>query len=507
MAEVALRGLLSFDTDRVKDYVFATSRLVEVRGASALLEELNRNMTDQIVAQVLGTTDTSHVRIYTGGGSAMYQIPQDKADEVIQAVERLYRETTVTASITGAWASLDGRSFEAARNKVASKLREKKDARGRSPLVPLMPYLQFCDSCGLYPAAEPVQQPEGTTRHLCRSCAVKQERGRKGRVSLFWDEFKQTVRDAGQHETWKSVEPPDNFTQIGDKSHPPGYIGLIYSDGNQMGKFLETLQTPENYRRHALAIDKAIRRATYQTLCERVAPESPAAFEVLLLGGDDLLLVTTADRALDVAINIARTFERLTQPRLTLSSGVVIAHDSFPIAQMRDLAEALLKQAKRRSFEENNASTVDFMVVTASSASDLDRVRDETLTNRVFVGQPAAPAEAAISHRLTERPYTIDELENLIRHARQLAEVGFPRSRLQAMYEALFVSERAAMTAATLGVARTSQKKHHQAIVDFFTDFGVPIQAPQFPPWRRGKDQSATALGDLVEIYPFVGKR
>lgn len=499
-----LNALVSFDTDRVKDYVFATSKLVEVRGASALLEELNRHKMDQTVAKVLGVTDIRPSRIYAAGGSAMYQAPQDQADEVIQAVEGLYRETTVTASITGAWASLDGRSFEAARNKVARKLREKKDARGRSPLVPLMPYLQFCDSCGLYPAAEPVQQPEGTTRHLCRSCAIKQERGRKGRVSLFWDEFKHTVRDAGQHETWKSVEPPDNFTQIGEKSHPSGYIGLIYSDGNQMGKFLEKLQTPDDYSRHAGQIDAAIRQATYQALLEQLAPETPASFEILLLGGDDLLLVTAADKALDVAIQVAQKFERFAPRPLTLSSGVVIAHDSFPIAQMRDLAEALLKQAKRRSFEENNASTVDFMVVTASSASDLDRVRDEVLTNRMFVGQPS---DAPVTHKLTERPYTIEELENLIRHARQLAEVGFPRSRLQAMYEALFVSERAAMTAATLGVARTSQKKHHQAIVDFFTDFGVQIQAPQFPPWRRERDLSATALGDLVEIYPFVGKR
>jgi hypothetical protein len=74
------------------------------------------------------------------------------------------------------------------------------------------------------------------------------------------------------------------------------------------------------------------------------------------------------------------------------------------------------------------------------------------------------------------------------------------------MYEALFVSERAAMTAATMGVARTGQKKHYEAIVDFFADFGVDIRAPAFPPWRRDRETIETALGDLVEIYPFVGR-
>jgi hypothetical protein len=31
------QSLVAFDTDRIKDYVFATGRLAEIRGASALL--------------------------------------------------------------------------------------------------------------------------------------------------------------------------------------------------------------------------------------------------------------------------------------------------------------------------------------------------------------------------------------------------------------------------------------------------------------------------------------
>ena len=34
--------LVSFDTDRIKEYIFATGRLREIRGASAILDELNR---------------------------------------------------------------------------------------------------------------------------------------------------------------------------------------------------------------------------------------------------------------------------------------------------------------------------------------------------------------------------------------------------------------------------------------------------------------------------------
>ena len=511
--------LVSFDTDRVKEYVFATSKLMEVRGASALLEELNKRKTDKTVAQVLDLPDADNVRIYAAGGSAMYEAPQRKAEDLIHAVARLYREDTITASITGAWALLEGRSFKDARNEVALKLRQEKARHGRPAILPVAPYLQFCDSCGLYPAAERAKDPDGVQKHLCRSCDIKRKRGRKDRVSLFWEEFQKVARETNLREEWGRVERPEDFTQIGEKARPTGYIGLIYCDGNQMGKFFEQLDTKEDHSSRANEVDEAIRQATYKTLLDRYAPETLAPFEVLLLGGDDLLLVTTADQALEVAIGVAERFEQFAPRPLTLSTGVVIAHDSFPIAQMRELADELLKQAKRRSFEANGVSTIDFTVVTAASAGDIERTREEVLTNRGFARQlDSSSAEVEITHWLTERPYTISELKTLLKHARRLIEVGFPRSRLQTMYEALFVSERAAMTAATMGVARTGQQKHYDAIVGFFADFGVNIKAPAFPPWRKEKDPikknasgdpvetHKTALGDLVEIYPFVGR-
>lgn len=509
MVMLTPNALVSFDTDRVKDYVFATSKLTEVRGASALLEQLNRHETDQTVAEVLGLPEIGDHHIYAAGGSAMYKVPADRAEEVIQAVERLYREKTITASTTGDKALLDGRPFGEVRGEVGRKLRQKKDARGRSAILPVAPYLQFCESCGLHPAAQVVREPDATAKNLCLACAIKRERGQPNKVSLFWNEFQKAAAKAGQGAEW-DVERPRDFTEIGALSHPSGYIGLIYCDGNQMGKFFEQLNTEQDYRQRSTLVDEAIRNATYRTLLTRYKPQSPAPFEVLLLGGDDLLLVTTADQALAVAIGISELFEQLAPRPLTLSTGVVLAHDDFPVARMRELADELLKQAKRKSFEADNVSTVDYAVVTAASAGDLERTREEVLTNRGFARQLDAPegVEIEITHWMTERPYTVSDLKKLLENAQNLAKVGFPRSRLQAMYEALFVSERAAMTAATMGVARTTQKRHYDAIKRFFADFGVNIQAPEFPPWRRDQGKVIqTALGDLVEIYPFVGRR
>ena len=44
---------IAFDTNRIKDYVFETGTLKEIRGASALLDRLNREKMPEIVLQYL----------------------------------------------------------------------------------------------------------------------------------------------------------------------------------------------------------------------------------------------------------------------------------------------------------------------------------------------------------------------------------------------------------------------------------------------------------------------
>ena len=79
------QALILLDTDKVKNYVFATGRLKEIRGASELLERLNREETEQQLQQVVGPGVDL---IYNAGGSAMAIVPNAKAKEAIQAIQK-----------------------------------------------------------------------------------------------------------------------------------------------------------------------------------------------------------------------------------------------------------------------------------------------------------------------------------------------------------------------------------------------------------------------------------
>src|SRR5918992_4376047 len=105
--------LVSFDTDRIKDYLFATPDLKKIRGASTLLDVLNRADLEQLKLVNRGIKDTTRIviraicphinadDIITVGGMAMAMVPEHSASDVITAVESLYRRETVTAGITG----------------------------------------------------------------------------------------------------------------------------------------------------------------------------------------------------------------------------------------------------------------------------------------------------------------------------------------------------------------------------------------------------------------------
>src|SRR5437762_2917145 len=58
--------LLTLDTDLVKNYVFATSKLREIRGASALLDEIN----ERRIPEIIGPERV----VYAGGGTALAEL-------------------------------------------------------------------------------------------------------------------------------------------------------------------------------------------------------------------------------------------------------------------------------------------------------------------------------------------------------------------------------------------------------------------------------------------------
>jgi hypothetical protein len=75
----AFKHLVVVDLPGIKDYVFGTDKLVEIRGASALLDNLNRNIIPERIEKRFGKARSTCV--FACGGAAQFII-EDTSENI-----------------------------------------------------------------------------------------------------------------------------------------------------------------------------------------------------------------------------------------------------------------------------------------------------------------------------------------------------------------------------------------------------------------------------------------
>jgi CRISPR-associated protein Cmr2 len=276
------------------------------------------------------------------------------------------------------------------------------------------------------------------------------------------------------------VEEARSVREIGDASLVKGFVAYIYADGNNMGGYIQKeIKNPEEYQRFSRDIFEATEKSLYIALNKHLKPhkykpDSQSGrrsqkevwihpFEILTIGGDDVMLIVPADRALAIAKTIGEEFERHlvergecyqenhqkycpqiihrylgeyqeTQPptgdrqcKLSMSAGVLITAEDTPIYYAEKLTNQLLKSAKKRGKElkkENYyGGTVDFLVMKSVTmiSSNIGEFRAQGLTK-------SGPGKQKL--KLYAAPYTLYELGGLLETAKVLKKAEFPRSQL-----------------------------------------------------------------------------
>ena len=278
-------------------------------------------------------------------------------------------------------------------------------------------YQQRCESCERRPAIIP------SPRILCEACARKHVMGRvtKGESdspadqrgikyylnrlsdwkpatpdrqggwclkdwSSLFKEYLQVTRKETEYLTpdqiLEDVCGPQDLKTIANASNPSGFITFIYADGNNMGGYLENVETPAQYRQFSERVFIALQRAAFDALAKHLSPTDKKLhpFEIVSIGGDDLLLIVPGSKAFEVVHAIGKNFDRqfdsqskftetasdklrksqrytpgewsdeqTRQPAMSLSLGFVVANEHTPIGFLEHLADGLLRSAKSRA--------------------------------------------------------------------------------------------------------------------------------------------------------------
>ncbi|MFQ6120523.1 MAG: hypothetical protein ACE5KE_11660, partial [Methanosarcinales archaeon] len=89
-------ALILGDVDHIKSYVFETTKLPEIRGASEILVSIEEKKLKDIFKQF----DISEECVIYSGGRFLAIVPYNLANDIIKKIERIYLEETELATIT-----------------------------------------------------------------------------------------------------------------------------------------------------------------------------------------------------------------------------------------------------------------------------------------------------------------------------------------------------------------------------------------------------------------------
>lgn len=544
--------LVIFDADRIKDFVFATGRLKEIRGGSQLVRDGSDEQQLLTHLQLTPKLAPAEIIFAEGGAGVLQFTDAARAQNVAVALSRHYRGMTHGATLTAVVQS--GADFQDAKRKGDRRLRIAKEDRRRQWQAAHSPFSQACTSCGAQPATK-VYTGGGRQEPLCAWCCAKRARADKmsrqevsGQRFLLeqtgWgSDFLKHIEMYGgttRADLWRSAQLPATTDKLAELSRPGNYLGFLYADGNSMGSHLAQCADGDAYRAFSTRVSQSLRAALWHAL-DHHFPHGPvndtAPFEVIALGGDDLMLLCTADQAIPVAITLGALFRRICQDlakpdaevrygrrslaqieevsqaaraaleadralpdeagALTLSSAVILAHPKQPILNLEEQARQMLGAAKRAY---PGQSVLDFHLVSSPVLRSMRDIRRQ---------------EYRLDERtlLTARPFLLHEMDTLFKHVHRLKFGGendvLPRNKLNAFYQALF-SERESATFETLFLYYRLARGQRDSLAAFLKAFGIELQPTTDKPgmpWganRLSASEYFTVLADLAELYDFV---
>lgn len=545
------RWLLAAEADKIQDFVFRSSRLVEVAGGSGLLARFCEDTPAPLMTAHAGRTVAANdpdIVIAAGGGFRLIFGDQQAAEATGRSLaEEYYRSIGGTLTVAAPQpfdlsATAGSLRFSAAAEAAEGALRQaKRDRRGGVAAVAHVPYAAFCASCGVALATMHVARHDERATYRCQSCADRaSEWDRHSSTERFLGRFLTAVGDPEASDIAKrkgTTEPLPRDADAVAEIDPRRNVAYLVADGNDMGPLFGKASNPVSLHELSRALTDSMwgglaeaTRAVIQRLDrDAVGARRPRVpVTPLIVGGDDLFALVPAPYAIDFAQRVCRAFEAgLRQAAAatetawmpTMTAAVVICKKGYPYALAHREGERLLRNAKRlvraaRVKDGLVLSAVTFTVIRGSDVGlddDTDRARLLRTARPYWVtGREVTPEESR---------YALDVSSLLSARLRLNALPGKRRAELRELFTGDLpadanTSDRIALLRALDDVwatkrdallRRIGRRGSRRADVEaVFEDLGdADLARPSR--WRcfegRSQEPFAHGLPDLLEVW------
>lgn len=379
-----------YEAKGIQSYILGTNKLKEIKGGSALVDELPSRLKEALEAQGGGG---EIVTAAAGGASVTF--PDRAAAEDFAAwwpviVDRLAPGLHVVQAMVPAegryWVRLQA-ALREDRNRLSADLPE------AGPLVHRAP------STGLPSTPHDEELRDEATSRRFQKGDGRDAVGQRLDPALSW------VSD---------------LDELGS-----GVVGVVHADGNDLGKRLMGIE-PADLRAFSQSLSETTGAAARQALKRTMEflqgtekgwepARAPFPGRPVVLGGDDITMILRGDLALEFARFYLEAFQALGQEHrdqlrgpVTACAGVALVGKGYPFYRAHNLAEKLCGHAKKtlrgQGPEGGTPSALAFHRVTTSLTGSWQQVLDHELSHR------SKGADGIRTwRRLWAGPYTLEE--------------------------------------------------------------------------------------------------
>lgn len=366
------RYLVAAEVDKIQSFIFQSSRLREIAGASFLLNEFCKQQRHTLPG------------ILSSDGGSFRILAADKpaADSIIQTLRRAFDEQIGGTLIATRVADKYPNTLQVG----SDALRAAKFAGCAPQAVWHSPYHALCassgeelatrfESPGGYNSEGKPNLPDERPRYLSERTVHKSDED--AARSLLKQFAADMAKVTGRLKIGLLNKPTeaDTYAQF----DPRQYVAYLVADGNMMGAFFDACTMEE-----LPIFSKAVGAVTTEALLYAAAGMLMETYDQdsadlpilpLICGGDDLFVLMPAPWAIHVARRYAETYQtqmtncvRKTisacgQDKATTGVAVVICKASYPYQTAYRYAHELLGAAKKRAKDTGQSHLiVDFVV-------------------------------------------------------------------------------------------------------------------------------------------------
>lgn len=334
----------------IQSYIFATDKLKEIVGASTLVSELPRVVFEEI----LGVEVDENQILLDAAGNFKYifkESEKDKCELLYRCLPKRFAEKAGNITVSQAVVK-----FEDLQQKHVNELELKLKAQRNIPKKHRN--LGWMSMAKNPRTGLPIIKKESSD-FLDVNQSLKREKYKEDKGETMTEFFSDTNGK-------KFTDDIENITSDDFEN----WIAVIHADGNSLGTLIKNLtkdstDIKQTYKSFSENLKKATESAVNAAFKEVILKKDghlnhKIPFRPIIIGGDDVTVVTRGDLALEFTQKYLEYFEQTTEEylgnRLTACAGIAYIKSHYPFHYGAALAEELCTVAKKdsKSISSNN---------------------------------------------------------------------------------------------------------------------------------------------------------